>query len=64
MPFKNLSNKPGAPAKGARQKIPDVPGTDDPAINEERQDVVPDGSPPIPWPPAQAVDQKPFKGLK
>jgi hypothetical protein len=64
-PFKNLSS-PGKNANALQQTrtVPSVPRENDPAVNEERVNSVPDHTPPIPWPAPRPVASKPMKGMK
>lgn len=63
-PFKNLRSTPGGTNdQTAKEKIPLVPGKDDPRINQEPADTVPDHAPIPAWPKEHAVDQKPFKNM-
>lgn len=65
-PYKNLSDTAGKSPKASTELIPLTPGHDDPRINQERSDVVPDHPPIKPWPTPSPIDSgtKPMKSLK
>lgn len=63
-PFKNLGTPSGSPANQKTQTLKVDPAKNDPVINDDPVDEVPDHLPEVPWPAAVATDSKPFKGLK